>query len=470
MNRRSFIKDLAMFSGGIALASSSLMRRARAYAASGNLAGYRAPGYGALTPAAAANTGEKLLALPPGFNYNVISRTGKRMADGRPTPGAPDGMWTFKAGNELRIVRNHEVANLSVPVPGSAISAVNAYDEAAGGGTTTLVIDPKTRTIARDFVSLSGTLINCSGGPTPWGSWISCEETTLGKTVRTSMDGRKTGGFEKPHGYCFEVPAALNGPVMPVPLKAMGRFTHEALSVDKNTGVVYLTEDFNPAGFYRFVPRKNGKVAEGGTLQMLAVDNNAEYDTRSGQKVGARLRSRWVTIDEPDPAEADVDPLSVYKQGRKKGGSAFNRLEGCCIDAKGRVYFTSTSGGDKRGGQVWMYDPDGRDNGDLVLLFESPGREVLDMPDNICLMPDSDLLFICEDSDYVGEAGTAENFVRVLTPTGKLADFAKNIVPGFERIEFAGSVFSPNGDTLFLNIMGPGYTFAVWGDWRGFRA
>ena len=469
MNRRSFIKDLAMFSGGIALAGTSLVRRTEIYAAAGDSAAYRAIGYGSLTPTAAANTGEKLLALPAGFNYNVISRTKKPMSDGRLTPGAPDGMWTFKVKNELRIVRNHEIANLSVPVPGSAISAVNAYDEAAGGGTTTLVIDPKTRTIARDFASLSGTLINCSGGPTPWGSWISCEETTLGKTVRTRADGRKTGGFEKPHGYCFEVPASLNSPVMPVPLKAMGRFTHEALAVDKKSGVVYLTEDYNPSGFFRFLPRKKQKLAEGGVLQMLAVDAKPEYDTRSGQKVEQRLTARWVTIDDPDPVEADVDPLAVYKQGRKKGGAAFNRLEGCCIDGQGRVYFTSTSGGDKRGGQVWMYDPDGRDSGDLVLVFESPGREVLDMPDNICLMPNSDLLFICEDSDYVGEAGTAENFVRVLTPAGKLADFAKNIVPGFERIEFAGSVFSPNGDTLFLNIMGPGYTFAIWGDWRKFR-
>ncbi|MEK7857134.1 MAG: phosphatase, partial [Acidobacteriota bacterium] len=76
----------------------------------------------------------------------------------------------------------------------------------------------------------------------------------------------------------------------------------------------------------------------------------------------------------------------------------------------------------------------------------------------------------CEDSDYVGEGGTAENYVRVLSPEGKIADFAKNIIPGLEKIEFAGSVFSPDRNTLFVNIMGSGITFAIWGDWKKFRS
>ncbi len=265
LDRRSFLRDLAYFSGGLALACSSLGNRALALADDPRPNAFRAVGFGELLPTAAKNTGETLVSLPKGFEYNVIGRVNGIMSDGRPTPAAHDGMWTFKVKDELRIVRNHEVSNSSLPREGAGIGIGNHYDEMAGGGTTTMVIDPKTRTIIRDFVSLSGTMINCAGGPTPWGSWVTCEETTLGPTVRTSSRGTKTGGFPKPHGYCFEVPASANSAVVPVPLKAMGRFTHEAIAVDKK-GVVYLTEDYNPCGFYRFVPGKNKRLDDGGVL------------------------------------------------------------------------------------------------------------------------------------------------------------------------------------------------------------
>ena len=468
MDRRSFISNLTVSSGSLALACAGLGRRAEAFASTGSIANLRATGYGDLVPTAAKNTGEILLALPRGFEYHVFGKESSVMTDGRKTPGRHDGMWTFDVGGELRIVRNHEVSGGRIPQPGSAIGSTNHYDETCGGGTTTLVIDRKTRTLVRDFVSLSGTLINCAGGPTPWGSWISCEETTLGPTVRTDARGFKTGGFPQPHGYCFEVSASANNNLPPVPLRAMGRFVHEAAAVDKKTGIVYQTEDYNPGGFYRFLPRRNKRLAEGGMLQMLAV-GGSEYDTRKRQKQGIALAAKWVTIDRPDPPEADVDPSAVFKQGRAKGGALFARPEGCCADDKGNIYFTATSGGDNGGGQIWRYEPDGRDDGRLTLVFESPSRDILDMPDNICMMPKSRLLFVCEDSDYFGEGGNPDIFVRILTPEGKMADFAKNIVPKFERTEFAGTTFSKDGKTLFLNIYAIGVTCAIWGDWSKFK-
>ena len=199
MDRRSFISNLSLASGGLAVACSSMGERANAFRNSGNISLLKAEGFGELFPTATKNTGEVFLSLPKGFEYNVIGKRGLILTDDRPTPAAHDGMWTFKVGRELRIVRNHEVSGGSVPVANSGIGSGNHYDDACGGGTTTLVIDRKTNLVTRDFVSLSGTLINCSGGPTPWGSWISCEETTLGQTVRTrASDGRKTGGFAKP--------------------------------------------------------------------------------------------------------------------------------------------------------------------------------------------------------------------------------------------------------------------------------
>lgn len=469
MDRRNFLSSLGLATGGSYLLFNGFAERANAFLAGAESSSLRAAGYGPLVPTAAKNTGEVLLALPKGFDYNVVGKVGTKMTDGRPTPTRHDGMAAFKVGGELRLVRNHEITNRSLPIQGSGIGSKNHYDETAGGGTTTLVFDPKTRKLVRDFVSLSGTLVNCAGGPTPWGSWITCEETTLGPSIRTDSKGAKTGGFAKPHGYCFEVPASANSEVVPVPLKAMGRFVHEAVAIDARSGIVYLTEDAGQGGFYRFLPNRSKRLAEGGVLQIMRVKGKDNYDSKKGQKMGQVLDVDWVTITKPDPEEADLDPKTVFKEGASKGAMSFSRPEGCFADAKGRIYFDASSGGDNGGGQIWMYEASSRDSGRLTLVYESPSREVLDMPDNICLEPRTGRMFICEDSDYVGEGGSPDNYVRVLTPSGKIADFARNIAPGKETSEFAGSIFSPDGKTLFFNLQTLGATFAVWGDWGSFK-
>ena len=103
-------------------------------------------------------------------------------------------------------------------------------------------------------------------------------------------------------------------------------------------------------------------------------------------------------------------------------------------------------------------------------MFESPDRNLLDMPDNLTVRPKTDLLFICEDSDYVGAAGTPENYIRIMTPGGRVADFAMNIYEKNLKSEFAGVTFSRDRKTLFLNLQQAGVTFAIWGDWSKFRA
>lgn len=468
MNRRNFLFNAIAAGGAAGLSFGGFTRRAEALSEARNLASFRATGFGDLAPAAAQNTGETYLALPKGFEYKVLGKVGGAMTDGRPTPRAHDAMATFRVKGDLRIVRNHEINDL-VPKEAAAIGAGNHYDEAAGGGTTTLVIDRKTREIVRDFVSLSGTLNNCAGGATPWGTWLSCEETTLGQTKFTNKDGKQFGGFAKPHGYCFEVAASANNNLPPVPLKAMGRFVHEAVAVDGKTGVVYLTEDNNPAGFYRFLPNRRKRLLDGGTLQILAIKDKPNFDTCANQTIGSVVETTWLTIENPDPIEADTDSLAVFKQGKKNGAASFARLEGCFGSDKGQIYFASTSGGNNKGGQIWLYQPTGRDTGNLTLVFESPDRRILDMPDNICLSPKNNLLFLCEDSDYGFNGATPENFIRILTPDGKIADLAKNITPGFERSEFAGATFSKDGKTLFVNVQTAGATIAIWGDWEKFK-
>ena len=454
-SRRDFLRRSAGLAGAalIAPSLSGLVACSRgtvpATTAAFRRAGLGQGGYGPLRPAGAD------LALPEGFSYTVLSSTGKPMSDGNPTPCAFDGMAAFALPNgNVRLIRNHE--NRDEPSTAKVKGdASKAYDPKGGGGTTSLEVrvdDDGSATLVRDFLSLNGTIVNCAGGPTPWGSWLSCEE---------SVDGR-INGWNEEHGYIFEVPATAEGPVAPVPLKAMGRFVHEAVAVDRATGIVYETEDRTPtAGFYRFIPTERGRLAEGGRLQMLAVEGRPNYATGTGQKVGVRLPVRWVDIGDPDPRENGNNPTAIFDQGFVQGAARFARLEGCWYGDES-IYFHATNGGDAEVGQVWRYQPASMERGTLVLVFESPSREVLDYPDNITVSPRGGIV-ICED-------GEGEQYLRGLTPEGAIFDLGRNLL---NDTEFAGACFSPDGRALFVNIMGStrdagtdeGRTLAIRGSW-----
>jgi len=452
-DRRTFLKTGLL--GSLVGVQGLLARPALAKPALGRDFGNDKVGYGSLKKTASKNTGESMLSLPEGFSYTILGKVGDKMSDGNLTPAAHDGTAAQNYKGKIRLIRNHEVRN--EPGKGKAFGRPsNAYDKAAGGGTTTIEIDPVTRERVRDWVSLSGTLVNCAGGRTPWGTWISCEETTAGhgKSKVYHKDKEQGGGYEKEHGFNFEVPFSADGSVKAVPLIEMGRFVHEAIAVDPSTGIVYQTEDHGSAGFYRFLPNVIGKLADGGKLQMAKVKGKDLVDTRKGQKDGMTYEIEWVDIKDPNPANAWENELAVAKQGRANGAMIFARLEGAWY-GDGCIFLNSTNGGQAEAGQIWRYRPMGEATGELTLLFESPSREILDAPDNLCVTPRGALV-ICED-------GPGTNYVRGLSKEGLIFDFAQNLV---NDSEFTGATFSPDGQTLFFNIQNPGTTFAVWGPWE----
>jgi secreted PhoX family phosphatase len=456
-----------------------------------------------LVPIPDARDGMVRLHLPAGFSYRSFHDTEFPVIldDGTRLPGRHDGMGAFKGPNgNVILVRNHEITNTATA---TAFGPGTPYDAKAGAGCTTTEVT-KYGEVISSRTSLNGTMFNCSGGRMPWGSWITCEETINGPDVGPDFQGQPNTQLEQKHGYVFEVPA--HGQSNRQPITRAGRFAHEAVSFDPHDGILYLTEDNLefPSGFYRYIPRRNpmktGFLDNEGRLQMLAVKGEPNAHLEARQPHRATYRVTWVDIDDPDPTFApgttnDQALVAVGDQGRAQGAALFSRLEGQVYD-KGIVYFTSTQGGadaeqdpgspdddddnnsgfGKGNGQVWAYDTRSKK---LQVIFQAPVDDAeanlrFDFPDNITTSKRGTLV-VCEDS-------TIDNYIRGLTRNGKLWDIALNRLvsqipdpmtgqfPNRFGDEFAGSTFSPDGHTLFVNIQASrGMTFAIWGPWHKIR-
>jgi hypothetical protein len=391
------------------------------------------------------------------------------MDDGLLVPGEADGMAAFAGqhGN-IVLVCNHENPP-SKNFHGSfglelermhRTRPESVYDPGNGstpgtGGTTTVVYDPKGRRVLRRHLSLAGTELNCGGGRTPWGSWLSCEECF--RDPGESFEEERPVFRERRHGYVFEVPSSAREAVRPVPLTEMGRFEHEAAAVDPRSGIVYMTEDKHRSLLYRFVPNEPGKLDLGGQLQALAVTGQPGFDTRNwdpGQQMpkGKWLESAWINLDNVDGDENDL-----RLRGHEMGAALFARGEGICY-ADGDIVLTCTIGGAERLGQVFAYRPAetaGKDvAGHLRLIAESTADSILRNADNIMMSPWGDLI-ICEDTaDHCGLIGMRSN--------GTLYPLADN---AYTQSELAGICFSPDGSVMFVNIQMEGITLAITGPW-----
>lgn len=401
-------------------------------------------GYGPLTPDPAA-----LVDLPEGFSYRVISKLGDVMSDGGTVPDAADGMGCFDLGNgKLALVRNHEL----MPGQDSGGEFARGFGKRNGtfvpGGTTNIVLDAQTLKVERQFRSLGGTIRNCAGGITPWGSWLTCEEAVTGP-------GQRYGdGLDRNHGWVFEVPADVTGIVDPVPLKAMGRFNHEAACVDPATGIVYLTEDRDDSLFYRFIPNSPGILAEGGKLQALVLGDVT--DTRNWNSVdiavGDAHTASWIDMDN---VEAPYDDLR--QRGAARGAAIFARGEGIWM-GEDELYFACTSGGAAKLGQIFRFRPGRGEHGDLLgLFYESTSPDQFNYGDNLTIAPDGQLV-VCEDQ----YGAAVKNYIRGITSDGQAYPLAFLNA----QTEWAGACFSPDGKTLFVNVYSPTKTLAITGPWQ----
>ncbi|MFE9456615.1 alkaline phosphatase PhoX [Streptomyces californicus] len=412
-------------------------------------------GYGPLVP-----DPDGLLDLPKGFRYRVLSREGDplRSGEGR-VPSNHDGMTALQGRHgRVHLVRNHE--NRHTAAIGVPTVAGLTYDPAAKGGCTTLELDGRNKVLG-ERVAIAGTAVNCAGGPTPWRTWLTCEETE---------DRAGTNGYTKDHGFIFEVDGADPRRTGAVPLTAMGRFQHEAIAVDPRSGIVYETEDAfdRPFGlFYRFLPEKplggTGSLRAGGTLEAMRVPGVP--DLSAVQETGRSFdRIEWAPV--PDPLAVET-PIRFQDFG-PKGITHAQKLEGCYW-GDSSVYFVSSFARSDEGsaadhyGQVWRYEPKKR-RLTLVVLF-GPDTDVQlpgESPDNICLAADGGLM-VCEDG------GGAQHVLGV-TRRGEVYPMARgrqNIGTPEEPEwgEFAGVTFSPDGSTMYVNCYTPGTTFAVTGPW-----
>ncbi|MFO7562880.1 MAG: DUF839 domain-containing protein [Enhygromyxa sp.] len=420
LGRRKFLASSATTGLVAALASLGTGRRARA----------RGP-WGELIP-----DPDGILDLPAGFTYEILETGGADMSDGYRVPRRPDGMACFAGpDNTLILMRNHE-NNLddlpNGPYKDGQSAPEQAYDPAATGAVTRLVVDATTFERISSNLVLTGTIRNCAGGPSPWG-WLSCEEIV-------SING------ELRHGYTFVCPIDAETVQPPAPIVSYGRYRHEAVCIDPSNNYAYLTEDQINSCLYRFVPDDMAEPFVG-KLQALKVVGEEVYNT-SLMEIGEVVEVEWVDVDEPDP-----DEDTVRAEAQSKGAALIFRGEGIWF-FEGQVYVCATAGGPLLKGQIFRLI-DG-DNPTLELITRSDSISVLDNPDNITVAPWGDV--------YIAEDGDGDQYIRFVNAAGEVCDFARNAK---SSAELAGVCFSPSGDALFFNMFGDNLTVVVTGPFPG---
>ena len=322
--------------------------------------------------------------LPVGFSSRIVARSGEAAANGgaylwHPAPdgGAcyvtPDNGWVYACNSEV----------------GDSAGGVGALKFAADG------------TIIDSYRILDGTNVNCAGGPTPWSTWLSCEEHDLGLVWECNP---------------LEAGQGIARP-------AMGTFAHEACAVDPIGKHIYMTEDKGgESGFYRYTPTAYPDLSDG-VLEILEV---------LGDPTTGRKRVIWHRVPNPNPAAGETPCRSQIATSYK-----FARGEGMYYH-DGVIYFTTTS--DDR---VWAYRC--RDAA-IEIFYDAQARldagldAPLHDPDNV-VVDSSGFVYVTEDSDDLQ--------MVMLTPDGTPLPLLQLI--GHDNSEVTGCAFSPDGTRLYFS-------------------
>lgn len=399
-----------------------------------------------------------ILSLPKGFAYTIVAESGVSKLDtGEPFPSDPDGTAAFvrHGGSGSVLVMNHEISG-SEPFPVPVVPG-RTFNPAAKGGCTIVEVD-KDGAAKSIVVGIAGTLNNCAGGRTPWETWLTCEESE--STV---------GGVR--HGWVFEVdPYDQAKNADPKPIRALGRFAHESITVDPQDGNLYMTEDAsNPNGlFFRFTPPASAMPLRDGSLKALADDAGTLEALRAvgadgafvpdlsvARTPGTTYATTWVGV--PDRLATTT---SVRKQAFAQPVTRSRKLEGMWAGDGGTYFvasFARTTDGSaaQHDGQVWFLDTKAQTI-ELKLIFAYTPLDQdgdVDGPDNITVSPYGGVV-LAEDGDGV-------NHLVGSTESGETFFLARNELEGDS--EFTGPTFSRNKKTLFANVQSPGHVYAITG-------
>jgi secreted PhoX family phosphatase len=439
-----------------------------------------------------------ILALPAGFSYAIVTREGVTdMSFGQgKTPAFHDGTGVVAAGRDkLTLIQNHEMTPFMSTFGVPHISGT-VYDPGAvnASGCTVIRASGSGR-LAAEWVGISGTVRNCAGGVTPWGTWLTCEETFITAGAAWSAAGQ-TGVYEKNHGHVFEVFPGRDQ--LPVPIKALGRFEHEALAVEPGRKHIYLSEDASgPNGlFYRWtaphgvdlgpgLARRLGDTAGKLEAMQIRLDDGSilpDVAYLTSAQLGRPFKVTWTEVEDRDATT--VPTRNQFADGEVTRGKKF---EGVWSNGKGAYVVNSFAFGasdlpadaTKHDGMVWFYDY--RDQ-TITLVSYFPHNPVaegegafpkyadltFDGPDNVTVTPWGTLV--------LAEDGTRASHVLSAVPGGPAYAIARNQLSNGTAAgsptysEFTGPTFSPDGKVLFVNIQVPGITLAITGPWRKYLA
>lgn len=422
--------------------------------------------------------GDDHLALPEGFSARRVVSVGvEELLDG---PGGSvvgrtasnlDGTGCFEKGNRTFLVVNHECrATASGPVPHVQGTV---YDRAGGApmGGNSVVEVTRDGTFVQQWVGLSGTIRNCAGGETPWGSWLSCEEDTTRKGATVKTVAGVAYKAEQDHGYVFEVFPAAPSEQIPVPIKAWGRAVWEGAAIGPQRKDAYLTEDTGGGLFYRWTAPAGKVIKPGialqfgendGVLQAAQLVKNGTPLVHYGQLTASDLDKAYPVTWVDGGADRQAQDSNLRAQF--PGATVHSKIEGCWSDRKGLWIAVSYT----NGAQLTAYPTLGMTGDSGLVLFYDYKAQTLTLkeyyangnpqgfhgPDNITVSPFGTLV--------ISEDGNDPCSLISWTPQGGSEEFARDLGG---RGEWAGPVFSDSGDVLFASIQSTA-TYAITGPFR----